>query len=293
MIGAAHAGVIAAATPRGPVGGEGHLHWRLYWPNDALQYNEVGGLEMYDELGGANVCTGGTPYASSSFSGYPVTNAFDGSATTAWAPGDNNVPCWLAYEFASPKAIVQAKVIKSSGGNTPGPFKIQWSDDGENWTDASPLLAVRRWLSTGVAQKFAVGFDLKSYWRIYVTANNGSGYTTISEVELRGSVGGADLTEPSGASRDDSNFGGFDSTYAFNNSTADYWVSSGGLPHWIWYAFGEHVDVAEVSMRNWSNTSESPGNFKIQSSPDGFTWTDELTVTGETWSSNQTKTYTI
>lgn len=130
------------------------------------------------------------------------------------------------------------------------------------------------------------------YWRIYVTANNGDGFLSMNEVELRLTAGGADQASGGTASASSSYFGD-NGNRAFDNNTTDVnsWVTSwAGGPEWLRYDFGAGNDkaIAEVAIWPESTTSytRAPKDFKIQSSADGSTWTDAATyatITG--WSS--------
>jgi len=61
---------------------------------------------------GTNQCAGGTPSASSVAGGFVAANAFDGNTGTCWytAWGDIYFPCWIQYEFASPKQIHKFRI---------------------------------------------------------------------------------------------------------------------------------------------------------------------------------------
>lgn len=55
-------------------------------------------MELYAVSGGANLCTGGTPFASSSFSsGFVAAVAFDGDKTQSTTPND----CWASEDTAA------------------------------------------------------------------------------------------------------------------------------------------------------------------------------------------------
>jgi len=294
MIGAAHLGVIAGATPRAS-GGGGYSFWRIYFPNTGAAYLGLQEVEMYSTAGGANVCSGGTASASSTSPGSSPGNAFDGDSGTTWG-SNTTTDQWIQYEFGSPKNIVQFKLVSASI-NFPTECKLQYSADGSAWTDATGLMQPRSWkpATAGQEQTFLVA-STKSYWRLYVTANQSGNYTNISELEFRGSVGGADLTVPNGPGKFDSAYAGASTDrQAFDDDTATYWESGGGAPpHWLWYAFGEDVDIGEVSIRTGPYANESPADFKVQYSGDGTAWTDALTVTGETgWAAGETRTFAI
>lgn len=149
------------------------------------------------------------------------------------------------------------------------------------------------------------------HWRIYITANGGdAGYTSIQELELRGSIGGPDLTTPATPSNQSSFYvgGGSDPNHtaakAIDNvfvatTNANLWINATGaaLPHWLWFDLGSPVSVAELAIwpENNSNAQpRGPKNFLIQGSNDAVTWSTEVTQTGVTgWSVGTPKTFAI
>lgn len=291
MIGAAHLGILAGATPRAG-GGAGHRHWRLYFPNAGNQYLAFSEVEMYSAIGGPNRCGSGTVSASSVYGANAAANAFDGNTGTLWSTNVFSGAHWLAYDFGTPVDVVQFK-LRNAPTNYQSPVTLQYSDDGSSWTDATPLLQPGRQVDSG-SQTYLVG-GVKTYWRIYVSANQSSGYTNISELEFRESVGGADVSSPGQPGRVDSAYAGTtNESHMVDNNTGNYWESANGVPHWVWYAFGREVELAELSLRTGPYAGESPKDFLIQYSGDGTNWTTAKTVTGSTgWSAWETRTFAI
>lgn len=133
------------------------------------------------------------------------------------------------------------------------------------------------------------------YWRVYVD-RNGSSNVQITELELRSSSGGADLTGSGTASADSVlTVGTTDASKAFDNSNSTRWAST-GVPAWLAYDFGTGVahDIVEVVMTNGSFTTGTlPLDFIVQSSDDGSTWTDEWFATNiSAWTASMSKTFT-
>lgn len=88
--------------------------WRLYiTATSGSSYANIAEFGMHESVGGANVCTGGTATASSSYdsSSLPA-NAFDADSSTLWA-NLSAVPQWLQYEFGAAKTIVEYTVQKA------------------------------------------------------------------------------------------------------------------------------------------------------------------------------------
>lgn len=116
-------------------------------------------------------------------------------------------------------------------------------------------------------------------WRIYVTATQGNGWISLSEVEMRGSVGGAD--QCSGGTPSASV--GSTPTNVFDNNTGTFWQSgSNTFPIWIRYTFASPVYVHEVSMRIASGLNDGPHTFSIQYY-DGASWITVRSFTNFRW----------
>lgn len=154
------------------------------------------------------------------------------------------------------------------------------------------------------AQKIAAGGGTPhTYWRIYVTANQGGGaYTALGELELRATVGGADQCGAGtggaqGTATADSEYSAaYRAINAFSDLTTDTWASQPGADHWLRYQAPTPISVAQVAMTShssYSDGAEMPKDFLIQSSDNGSSWTTEKTVTNAVWTSGQTKLYSI
>lgn len=294
MIGTAHLGVIAAATPRASGGGGAgaHRYWRLYFPNTEPGFNyyvAVAEVEMRATVGGADLCSGGT--ASASMSSADAYKAFDNDTGTSWAGSSGAGDKWLSYDFGVARNVVQFK-ITNAGSNFQQGVKLQWSDDDSTWTDATPLMAAAI-SAAGSSQTYLVA-GTKSYWRLYITKLNGWYYANIAELELRGSIGGSDVTSPASPAR--ASPGDASMASAFDDNASTYWRSDFNTtgPYWIWFALGEDVDIAQLMLTSGSAADEAPTDFEVQYSGDGYNWTTKKAVTGETgWSTYQTRTYTL
>ncbi|NGZ29592.1 MAG: hypothetical protein G8345_22220, partial [Magnetococcales bacterium] len=142
----------------------------------------------------------------------------------------------------------------------PKSFKLQWSDDDINWTDAgswsnltwvlgeTKLFRLPDVVETPVDQPYL-------YWRLNFAASMGvpTGKTywfNISEIEMRATQGGTDQCE--NGTSDAHNY--YSSSYgpgkAFDNSSSSFWGSwptpDPGPPYWIKYNFTSAVYVREV-----------------------------------------------
>lgn len=94
-------------------------------------------MQFRATVGGASLCVGGAPSASSIFSGgQPASNAFDGNPSTIWASA-SGPPQWLRYDFATGsdvnQVMIQAREDGGTYGQTPASFDVESSADGSTW----------------------------------------------------------------------------------------------------------------------------------------------------------------
>lgn len=144
-------------------------------------------------------------------------------------------------------------------------------------------------LLMAAAGAVAPGGATYRYWRIYITALNTSApQALIPEVELRGTVGGTDLTTPSTPVLESNYFDdgeGFAYVGALtvdNNPEYSYWATTYGIPapYWLRYDLATAKAVAQVAIYgSASYSTQGPRDFKIQGSADGSSWTDVKSFT--------------
>jgi hypothetical protein len=88
------------------------------------------------------------------------------------------------------------------------------------------------------------------YWRLNITAGNGSAYVGVEEVGLRTNPGGLTVTGSGTASASES-YVTLPPADAFDLSNSTSWASNGSaLPQWIKYDFGagNDKDIVEVEL---------------------------------------------
>lgn len=131
------------------------------------------------------------------------------------------------------------------------------------------------------------------YWRIYITANNGDiDYTGYEEIELRGAVGGVDLTNASTPVTESSYdpAGPYPGSKTVDNVELNPWLSNIGTPppHWVRYDLLSTQGVAQIAIRPVPfGASRAPKNFIVQGSNDGTVFKDIKTFSGITaWTNN-------
>lgn len=135
------------------------------------------------------------------------------------------------------------------------------------------------------------------YWRLNATANaNGgaSGNLALSEVELRESIGGADVTGSGTASASTTTEGS--ASQAFDNNSSTYWAASAGSG-WLKYDFGvgqskNIVEIAITSRAGGTWHIQAPRDFSLEWSDDNSTWTPVFSRTYEVgWGVAETRAF--
>ncbi|HLP67180.1 MAG TPA: discoidin domain-containing protein [Rhizobium sp.] len=232
----------------------------------------LGEFELRESTGGASIFTGGTASAQSEYDGsFLAGNACDGNATTSWSStyggGAGNMASWWQYDLGVgvTKSPIEAMIAsRADYPDYPTAFAISYSLDGTAWL---PLFAVQH-VPWAQATKRTFGFDptADSYvgpklpaapaaitgdkWRIrYVTNGGGSGNASADEIDMAATFGGADQCSGGTAIASSEFSGTYAAAYAFDASSANFWVSAGGMPGaWIGYDFGAPTVVKEIKL---------------------------------------------
>lgn len=245
-------------------------------------------VEWLNELG-ADMANGGTASASAG----TASAAFDNSAATQWSTGTGTKPQWIEYQFPQAVAPNSCRLTGAgNGGDCPRDFTLEYYD-GSSWQVAKTITGAP-WFG-GAVRDFPIGSTLATSgygWRVQGVTTQGAGaWVKATEIEFRETVGGADATSGGGtfASSNSVNNG---ANKAFDNDTNSYWQAVDGNPHNVGYAFASAVTIAQMSMRNGSPAGDSWTAFKLQRH-DSESWVDVLSVTGQTWTANETKVFTV
>jgi hypothetical protein len=131
------------------------------------------------------------------------------------------------------------------------------------------------------------------YWRIYITAVQSGGFTSMCELEMYTGVEPSNVCSGGTASASSTGFG-WVAANAFDGSQAEPGWHSGTnniptTPEWIQYDFGSgnDKDITQIKMVMRSgNGGQAPKDFQLQYSDNGSSWTTLFTVTGRTdWGS--------
>ena len=150
----------------------------------------------------------------------------------------------------------------------------------------NPLRSV---LSSALALALAStggGVGAHLHWRVEITASDGGSFRGIGEMELRGTVGGADLTTPATTINSSSVVNGSNSAANAidNNAASSGWLSQEStIAEWITVTFPEPVSIAQLSIIGpFNQIGSSPRDFMLLYSDDGVSFTPALSVTNET-----------
>jgi hypothetical protein len=126
------------------------------------------------------------------------------------------------------------------------------------------------------------------YWRLYVTEVNGAvNVTSVRELELHTTVGGADVTGTGTAFASGAD-ASFPASAAFDN-TSTPWRQTAALPVYVGYDFGagNDKDIVEISITA-QTVNQVPVSWQLQYSDDFATWTPLYTVGSATGYSSGT-----
>ncbi len=182
---------------------------KVYLPtfsNQLVVYGLTG--KVVDTCNTPNIALNKTATASSSKNNFPVSNAFDGNATTFWksnAADTQFVNVDLGTSFNICQVVL--KWNKEIGKN----FKIQLSNDTLQWKNISTVKNNSSITNT---------IDVKGsgrYVRLYLTVpSNKNGYS-LSEFEVYGNQSGTNCTQPTSLSVSD----------VYENTAVLHWQSTG------------------------------------------------------------------
>lgn len=141
------------------------------------------------------------------------------------------------------------------------------------------------------------------YYRLDVTANNGSAiYMAVAELELRG-TSGEDLTSPADALAGAATASSFANSQnaprmAFDGSDVDKWTAN-GTTGWLQYGFTEPKKVVSMALMGQysggDQASFAPRDFTLSgsNSPSG-PWTTMITRVGETtWGAAEIRVFDL
>ena len=135
------------------------------------------------------------------------------------------------------------------------------------------------------------------FWRIFISRNNGNAYTTLSEVQMRASVGGADQCTGGYASCSGMGDPTWNADKVFDDNGSTFWAQQVKTGAWIQYEFASPVDVVEYTLSptpDGSSLAQSPKSWTLEFSDDGINWGFADARTGQTgWTLGEVRAFTV
>lgn len=248
---------------------------RLFYDQYRDYYLQLGDIGIED-----------IPYSvisSSQLSGWEKERVIDGDASTKWSSnvhGSENGTEWIGVNMGAVRQVFSV-ALTPKGLCFPKDFKLQSSTDGTTWTDI-PGHAYTNYSDPGTTvQKFHFGTPVTAQFiRVYATKLRSDGtyyYFQLAEISLNAAYINRTVNVSS-------TLPGWPSSQLADNDPSTNWSSAG-------HATAANVEWASIDMGSQQYISELivapraeycfPVDFKLQSSPDGTTWTD---IAGHTYS---------
>lgn len=301
-----------------------HRYWRVHVTATAGGSTcAIVELEMYEAEFGPNVCSGGTPSASSVVTAavpFTAARAFDGSLADGqsssanqdlWAGSTSNE--WLAYDFGAgnSRAIIGIGMHGRQNAFTsqnPTAFTVEYSDDGTNWFSAWSVSGLS-WAAREFKRSINPSYTTTSYtgspwgthlyWRLAIqSSQDDSTPPALAEIEMHGTPAGADQCNSGTASASSTYSSSFLASNGFDNNNSTLWSAASGAfdAQWIQYQFASAVSVAELKLtaRNDTAVNTSPLAFALRySDSSSGPWTTAIAANQiAAWTLGLSRTYT-
>lgn len=139
------------------------------------------------ERGETDITTGlgANMSASTTYSGYPASNAIDNNNQSFWTPSNEHVPEWIKIDFgAGVQKRIYSYSISAGWDYAPKSWTLQGSNDNTNFTDLDSQSNIT-FAGGSERKEFTLEdvSELYRYIRLYVTLAQG-GWSNIVEWEL-------------------------------------------------------------------------------------------------------------
>lgn len=279
-----------------------HRYWRIWCGWTAQQATVLAEIEMRASVGGADQCSGGTPFATYSHASYPASNAFDNDTGTIWSSHDHGGDEGIGYDFGAGNEKDIAEVALTPGVGllefAPTTIRLEYSDNGSDYTIARIFFTT--WPDADQQTFKNRPAVSKQVWALDVTAPENAVYTYVSvgEIQFRIAVGGADQCVGGTAYADSI----YNATYApdkaFDDDVGTCAASAAGTLTCVWeYEFAAAKEIIEYVVTARSDTENVPA-----SSPkdwtlkywDGTQWVVADTQTDQTgWVEGESRVFAI
>jgi hypothetical protein len=194
-----------------------------------------------------------------------------------------------SYTVANWGMVVGALVPPSAGGAT-GTMSPSEAADAMSFTGTPTRLATMAPTEAADVMSSTLKHNAHPYWRLMIESNIGDSYTSVGELYMHSTPGGADIctggTPIASAGT---------ASLAFNRTDGDYWQATGSTQVWVGYHFAAPVVVQEFAVRfNSPYSGQAPKKFWLEWSDDGTVYRGRIGVdTSSSWSNPETRTYTL
>jgi beta-glucanase (GH16 family) len=223
---------------------------------------------------GTDIAQGKPTTASSTESAsFPASNATDGNLTTRWSSAFSD-PQWLQVDLGQSYNLNHATLTWEAAAASA--YQLQTSADGTNWTTVYSNSN-----SPQDIQDVALNAAGR-YVRVYATARASQWGDSLYELALYGTPGtggggtGTLLSQGRPATASSTENGSFPASAAVDGSTGTRWSSAFSDPQWLQVDLGASHGVSKVVL-NWETAYGTA--YRIQTSPDGATWTTVYATT--------------
>lgn len=268
----------------------------------------MGQIAMASSAGGANLCTGGTPFGTN-LTG-TIANCFTGNlADFCNGSADTGDTATFGYAFASAVTIREVRLTSTTTAalfnQMPIGFTLQASTDGgTTWTSQYIVTGITPWASGGQTQTFTfspvtittgLGRGNAIGWRLNATTDNGAGEVALSELIFATTAGGPAITGGGFTCSASHNAFLRPALQAFDGSLSTIWSTNNNVSGRIGRIFSARGNIAEVrAAPDGGRVSSGPQNFTIQYTEDGVNWVTVLTQTGVSgWVASTYKTFAV
>lgn len=264
----------------------------LLQPQDIYNYTNLGvmEMEMASTIGGADMCSGGTPRSTNNGT-YPATNLVDNNVGTLCGSIGQGRKAYIGYSFATAVKVDEIRIYPHPnerpnscalcvGLGTPGTFAgpwyvkqvfeiAEWGGAAATWTNldarnprapSSPAAGAHR------------------YWRVRPECDNWQGGQAFSLSALDWRAGGASLVGSGTAIAANWYDASWVPANAYDGNSATAWHSNNvNVRTWLGYDFGSPVLPDEVRLTNRTDGAsdawrQQPVIFAVEYSDDGDNW---------------------
>jgi hypothetical protein len=218
---------------------------------------------------------------------------------------------WIKYELPEAQSV---DLIDLGACNNesyardrmPTWFKVEGSNDDENWTTILERAYLTRWDRSETRQYWITSSTAYKFYRLLSIEQPTSTFM-LSRFRLYKKIDGRlvnngfipPLTSASQAGYEISASSQYNNDhaafYAFDGNLATRWASTTGVGAWIQVKFPTETLCTSVwlASRNDSSYGQAPSAFNILGSADGINFEILKTVTGQTWNQGEEKGFSF